>query len=538
MLATLVIGLREGLEASLIIGIIAAFLRRNGQSLLPMWLGVGLAVLLSIAVGVGLSLLEQALPQAQQEALETIIGAVAVFFVTGMILWMSAHARTLRRELEAEAAEALTRAGIWAMVLMAFLAVLREGFETSVFLLATFSAAQSAAWAAAGAIVGLLLAVCVGWGIYAGGVKINLSRFFRITGGFLILVAAGLVLSSLRTAHEAGWLIAGQQRTVDLSWLVAPGTVLSALITGVLGIPADPRLIEVLGWLAYLIPVSVYVYWPQSRRPGPLRAVRLKLGLAGALALAGAALPLAIPAPRLDLPATLALAAPADGSVGLEPGADGAASLVVTQDGTAQTVALPAGLRQAGAHDGIPAASWALRSVAVPEGLPDTLTLDEVAQLAGRVPAGLNPARHPGPYAASWMVVTNTSVWAAGGVLIDAAQKVTPVVTLSGSGLPAPRVVTVTALPGAAPAAAWQADPEQVKSTVTALRVHEAAREEHRFWAKRIPVALALVALLIAVGALRSLIGPGRPSAPGPRLSPKTGHRAATTTEGVSHAAE
>src|SRR5262245_51794383 len=238
MLATLVIGLREGLEAALIVGIIAAFLRKNAKSLAAMWLGVALAVVLSIALGVGLNLVEQALPQAAQEGMEAVIGAIAILFVTGMIVWMNTHARHLKRELEAGAAEALSRASAYALASMAFLAVLREGFETSVFLLATFSAAQSAALAAAGAIVGLLLAVFIGWGIYIGGLKINLSRFFRVTGAFLVLVAAGLAVTSLRAAHEAGWLNAGQQPTVDLSWLVAPGTIQSALITGVLGIPA------------------------------------------------------------------------------------------------------------------------------------------------------------------------------------------------------------------------------------------------------------------------------------------------------------
>ncbi len=194
MLATFIIGLREGLEAALIVGILAAFLRRNGMSLGPMWLGVTLAIVLSIAVGVGLALLEQTLPQAGQEALETVIGVVAVFFVTCMITWMSVHARTLKVELEAGAAAAMSRPGAYALTAMAFLAVLREGFETSVFLLATFSASQSAGLAAAGAIMGLLLSLVIGWGIYVGGVKINLSRFFRITSGFLILVAAGLVI--------------------------------------------------------------------------------------------------------------------------------------------------------------------------------------------------------------------------------------------------------------------------------------------------------------------------------------------------------
>ena len=101
MLATLVIGLREGLEAALIVGIIAAFLRKNGKSLTAMWLGVALAVVLSIAVGVALEWIEQALPQAEQEGMESAIGCIAIFFVTGMILWMNAHARDMKRQLEA-----------------------------------------------------------------------------------------------------------------------------------------------------------------------------------------------------------------------------------------------------------------------------------------------------------------------------------------------------------------------------------------------------------------------------------------------------
>lgn len=288
MLATLIIGLREGLEAALIVGIIAAFLRKNGRSLTAMWIGVALAVALSIAVGIALSWVEQDLPQAQQEGMESVIGAIAVCFVTGMILWMNTHARDMKRQLETEAASALGGAGLFALASMAFLAVLKEGFETSVFLLATFSAAQSTAWAAAGAVTGLLLAVAIGWGIYAGGVRINLSRFFRATGAFLVLVAAGLVVTALRTAHEAGWLNAGQQLVMDLSWLVAPGTVRSALLTGVLGIPADPRLVEGIGWLAYMIPVSLLIFWPASRRPGAAAAVRWRAaGAATSVVLAG-----------------------------------------------------------------------------------------------------------------------------------------------------------------------------------------------------------------------------------------------------------
>src|ERR1700709_1493044 len=143
MLATLVIGLREGLEASLIVGIIAAFLKRTGKPLRPMWIGVAIAVALSIAVGVVLPLVSASLPQAQQEGMESIIGLVAVAVVTGMIGWMNVHARNMRADLEQHAASALNDGTAWALVGMAFLAVLREGFETSVFLLAAFQSSTS-----------------------------------------------------------------------------------------------------------------------------------------------------------------------------------------------------------------------------------------------------------------------------------------------------------------------------------------------------------------------------------------------------------
>ncbi|WP_421693848.1 iron uptake transporter permease EfeU [Aestuariivirga sp.] len=512
MLATFIIGLREGLEAALIVGILAAFLRRNGMSLGPMWLGVTLAIVLSIAVGVGLALLEQTLPQAGQEALETVIGVVAVFFVTCMITWMSVHARTLKVELEAGAAAAMSRPGAYALTAMAFLAVLREGFETSVFLLATFSASQSAGLAAAGAIMGLLLSLVIGWGIYVGGVKINLSRFFRITSGFLILVAAGLVISCLRTAHEAGWLVAGQQRSFELSWLVAPGTVRSALITGVLGIPADPRLIEVIGWLCYLVPMMLFVYWPKALRPAPRGTVRLKFAIAAVLAVLGAGLALLYPVPQPVFTNPIPIigltedASPL-GSLGFEAMANGAAQLhVIRKDGADQMIALAAAQGKPGLHDGIDVTTWGLRDTSTPAKAPDSISLEQLTHLVGgRVPPGLNPALHPGPYAARWSVVTTTDVWAAGGTLVDAASRGKAVLTVSGSGLPAPRVLTVGTPPDRWTPDAWRVDPAHTTAILAALRGQNAAETERRFWARQLPVVCVLTALLLAGIALRDL---------------------------------
>jgi high-affinity iron transporter len=179
---------------------------------------------------------------------------------------MRKHARSLKGDLEGAAASALASGSSRALVIMAFLAVLREGFETAVFLLATFNAAGDSTTSWIGAVIGILLAAAIGYGIYKGGVRLNLARFFRITGLVLVVVAAGLVMTAFHTANEAGWLSAGQAQAFDLSWLVRPGTPLSSLLTGVLGIQPFPSWIEVIAWLVYLVPMVIIVAWPGRRK--------------------------------------------------------------------------------------------------------------------------------------------------------------------------------------------------------------------------------------------------------------------------------
>ncbi len=272
MLPTFVIGLREGLEAALIVGIIASFLAQQGRrdALRRVWVGVSAAVLICIGVAVALQIVSSDLPQAQQEQLETVIGGVAVVMVSYMVLWMRRHSKDLRRDLEGAADRALTQGSASALVLMAFLAVLREGFETSVFLLATFNESGNAWYGGTGAALGIVLAAGIGYAIYRGGLRINLSRFFRATGIVLVLVAAGLVATALMTAVEGGWLTQGAQ-AFDMSWLVRPGTPLSSVITGVLGIQPYPTWLMVAGWLIYAIPMALVVLWPARRRTGAPR---------------------------------------------------------------------------------------------------------------------------------------------------------------------------------------------------------------------------------------------------------------------------
>ncbi|HEV7203382.1 MAG TPA: iron uptake system protein EfeO [Jatrophihabitans sp.] len=300
MVPTLVIGLREGLEAALIVGIIAAFLREQGRRdlLRAVLAGVGAAVLLCLGLGLALQAYSRSLPQKQQEGLETVVGALAVVMVTYMVIWMRRHSRELKGSLEGQAAGALaagagSRAGA-ALVLMAFLAVIREGFETVVFLLAAFQKPGSGSAAGLGAVAGLAVAVGLGYGVYRGGVRLNLSKFFRATGLVLVVVASGLVVNCLHTAHEAGWLDAGQAGTFDLTWLVRPGSVQSSLLTGMLGLQPRPVLVELVGWLVYLVPVGLFVAWPPAARTSPRVQLRAALAAGVAIALAAGLLTLGI----------------------------------------------------------------------------------------------------------------------------------------------------------------------------------------------------------------------------------------------------
>jgi high-affinity iron transporter len=261
--------LREGVEATLIVGIVAAFLSNQGarRALRQMWLGVAAATALCVAVGVALHVLSRDLPQRQQEMLETVVGLIAVAMVTYMVVFMKRHARSLSGTLRRSAGSALASGSQWALVAMGFLAVLREGFESAVFLTALLNASDNQAAGLTGAILGLAAAIVIGYAIYRGGVKLNLSKFFAITGAMLVLVSAGLVMTAAHTAHEAGWLLFGQAQALDLTAVIRPGSVQASLFTGVLGIQPRPVVTEVIGWLAYLIPMACYLFWPRRRTP-------------------------------------------------------------------------------------------------------------------------------------------------------------------------------------------------------------------------------------------------------------------------------
>jgi high-affinity iron transporter len=266
MIPTFVIGLREGVEAALIVGIVAAFLKRAGKpsDMRWMWLGVIVATALCLAGGIALHVLDRDLPEKQQELFEISVSLVAVGTVTWMILWTKRHARELKSDLEGRAASAVANGTASALIGMAFFAVLREGFETSVFLLAAFQSSTARAAAGVGVVLGLLTAVLLGYLIYRGGTRINYARFFRVTGMVLVFVAAGVLAFAVHSAHEGGWLTLLQGRAINLTWLVAPGTVRASLLTGMLGLQPEPSFAEVVVWLLYVIPMSLFVLIPGS----------------------------------------------------------------------------------------------------------------------------------------------------------------------------------------------------------------------------------------------------------------------------------
>jgi len=276
MLPTFVIGLREGVEAALIVGIIAAFLIQRGErkAIRHMWLGVAIAIALCIGVAAVLSIIGENLPFKQREIMEGVLALIAVAGVTYMIVWMRRHSRGLKGVLEENAAAALVAGSSIALIGMAFFAVIREGLETAIFMLAAFQNSTDPMATGLGAVIGVVVAVALGYAIYKGGVRINLSRFFRITGFVLVLVAAGLLASAVHSLSEAGVVTQLQSSAFDLTWLVAPGSVRAALLTGMLGLQPVPTTAEMFAWLLYAIPMGAYVLWPQrsGRRAEPVAA--------------------------------------------------------------------------------------------------------------------------------------------------------------------------------------------------------------------------------------------------------------------------
>lgn len=264
-LANFLIALREGVEAALIVGVVAAYLVKVGRrNLLPkVWFGVIIAAALPLSLGAIMTWGPYTLSFQAQEILGGTLSLVAVAMVTWMILWMSSNSRQFARKLREDTAAQLASGSEWGVVWIAFIAVAREGIETALFVWATIksSAENAIAAPALGVVTGLVVAVIIGWLIYTGAARINLSIFFNITGLLLIFVAAGIVSYGIGDLQEAsaipGWGTHIYDITAYLdgsvySWLTTSSwwwTLLEAMFN----VNASPTYLQLIGWLLYIV---------------------------------------------------------------------------------------------------------------------------------------------------------------------------------------------------------------------------------------------------------------------------------------------
>lgn len=268
MLANYLIGLREGLEASIVVGILVAYLVKvSRRDVLPrIWIGVGLATVLSLGLGAILTFGEYGLSFQAQEAIGGGLSIVAVGFVTTMVFWMAKTASSLKHDLQSNLDKALL-GGAWAIVGLAFLSVGREGIETALFVWATVATAGGTLVPAIGAGLGILTAIAIEIGIYRGFVHINLSRFFQITGFFLVIVAAGVLLYGVGDLQEMGFLPGVGHYTFDLSAVVPPTSWYGTVLQGLVNFTPRPTWLQSIVWCVYLAVVLPLFLRTTRRRP-------------------------------------------------------------------------------------------------------------------------------------------------------------------------------------------------------------------------------------------------------------------------------
>jgi high-affinity iron transporter len=275
----LLTGLREGVEAALIVSIILAYLAKTGnrRHFPRVFLGVGLAVALSVGAGAGLWLTVGGFEEPYEQLFEAITMLVAAGVVTWMLFWMRRQSMSVKGELQAAVDRALDDGSATAIAVLAFVAVIREGIETALFLVGQMASAESgASWVVVGAVVGLVIAVLIGVGFYQGSRRLNLATFFRYTGIVLVFIAAGLVSKATHELIEIGVITFGTQPVFDLGGVLPSdsegGNVIGQFLRAMFGYAAAPELTTFVVWLTYVVVVLALYLRPVKRPAVPASA--------------------------------------------------------------------------------------------------------------------------------------------------------------------------------------------------------------------------------------------------------------------------
>jgi high-affinity iron transporter len=273
LVSNALIGLREGLEAALVVVILIAFLVKTDRrwALRWVWAGVGVAVALSVVLGAVLTYGTSRLSFETQELVGGTASIIAVAFVTGMVFWMRSAARTISGELKGKLDRALD-VGPWAVALVGFLGVGREGLETAIFFYATAQAAGSGTTAPLiGWVIGLGAAIGLGIAIYQGAVRINLGKFFRYTGILLIFVAGGILSYGIHDLQEAAFLPGLNTLAFDVSSTIDPGSWYATLLKGIFNFTPATTLLQAVAWVLYVGVVLTLFLRPQRPHPSAQR---------------------------------------------------------------------------------------------------------------------------------------------------------------------------------------------------------------------------------------------------------------------------
>lgn len=258
MIAAYVLALREGMEAALIVGVAFGALRklRRPEGARPIWLGILLAGAISVAAGIALTLVGAELEGAAEEAFEGITMLLAAGVLTWMVFWMQRQGRLIQSNIELGVTHAATSGQQLALFWLAFLAVLREGIETALFLTAA-ALASGISGTLIGGILGLATAAGLGWALYAATIRLDIRRFFTVTGALVLLFAAGLVAHGVHEFNELGWIPGVIDPLWDTNGFLDEASVVGQAMRALFGYNANPSLTEALSYLAYLATVGL-----------------------------------------------------------------------------------------------------------------------------------------------------------------------------------------------------------------------------------------------------------------------------------------